>query len=69
MADTDLIKMRLTFWRDGKKPGDLIDVPADEVHRWRGYAEQAGEPKAETPKPTTDKNPTTGSQPQKAAGK
>ncbi|WP_329616484.1 hypothetical protein OG244_28560 [Streptomyces brevispora] len=47
MADTDLIKMRLTFWRDGKKPGDLIDVPADEVHRWKGYAE-----KVEAPKPT-----------------
>ncbi|WP_327335850.1 hypothetical protein OG384_04250 [Streptomyces sp. NBC_01324] len=47
MADTDLIKMRLTFWRDGKKPGDLIDVPVDEVHRWKGYAEQV-----EAPKPT-----------------
>ncbi|MGW2594753.1 hypothetical protein ACWCXC_31425 [Streptomyces sp. NPDC001515] len=38
MADTDLIKMRLTFWRDGKQPGDVIDVRADEAHRWTGFA-------------------------------
>lgn len=38
MADGDVVKMKLTFWRDGKKPGDVIDVPADEVHRWKGFA-------------------------------
>lgn len=41
MADGDTVKMKLTFWRDGKKPGDVIDVPADEVHRWKGFAVQA----------------------------
>jgi hypothetical protein len=44
MADGDVVKMKLTFWRDDKKPGDLIEVPADEVHRWKGFAEQVGEP-------------------------
>ncbi|MFS4103760.1 hypothetical protein [Streptomyces sp. PD-S100-1] len=44
MADGDVVKMKLTFWRDDKAPGDLIEVPADEVHRWKGYAEQVGEP-------------------------
>ncbi|MCZ4506924.1 hypothetical protein O3Q52_01610 [Streptomyces sp. ActVer] len=43
MADGDTVKMRLTFWRDGKKPGDVIDVPADEVHRWKGFAAQVGD--------------------------
>lgn len=44
MADGDVVKMRLTFWRDGKKPGDEIEVPVDEVHRWKGFAVQEGEP-------------------------
>ncbi|MFJ6559975.1 hypothetical protein ACIQMV_08840 [Streptomyces sp. NPDC091412] len=44
MADGDTVKMRLTFWRDDKKPGDLIDVPADEVHRWKGFAVEVDEP-------------------------
>ncbi|MFJ3089024.1 hypothetical protein [Streptomyces sp. NPDC086838] len=41
MADGSTVKMKLTFWRDGLKPGDTVDVPADEVHRWKGYAEPA----------------------------
>ena len=44
MADGDVVKMKLTFWRDDKKPGDVIEIPADEVHRWKGFAEQVGEP-------------------------
>lgn len=48
MADGDTVKMKLTFWRDGKKPGDLVDVPVDEVHRWKGFAVLADEPKAST---------------------
>lgn len=44
MADGDVVKMKLTFWRDDKKPGDVIEVPADEVHRWTGFAVQEGEP-------------------------
>lgn len=44
MADGDVVKMKLTFWRDDKKPGDEIEVPADEVHRWKGFAVQVGEP-------------------------
>ncbi|CAM5695096.1 hypothetical protein STENM36S_01772 [Streptomyces tendae] len=44
MADGDVVKMKLTFWRGDKAPGDLIEVPADEVHRWKGFAEQVGEP-------------------------
>ncbi|MFJ8923853.1 hypothetical protein ACIREK_30800 [Streptomyces sp. NPDC102415] len=65
MADGDTVKMRLTFWRNGKKPGDVIEVPADEVHRWKGFAEQV----KDTPKAATATNPTTGSVQQKAAGK
>lgn len=45
MADGDTVKMKLTFWRDGKKPGDLVDVPVDEVHRWKGFAVLVDEPK------------------------
>lgn len=54
MADGDVVKMKLTFWRDGKVPGDVIEIPADEVHRWKGYAEQVGEPypSGETTTPT-----------------
>lgn len=44
MADGDVVKMKLTFWRDDKKPGDIVEVPADEVHRWKGFAVQEGEP-------------------------
>ena len=55
MADGDVVKMKLTFWRDGKQPGDVIDVPADEVHSWKGFAEQvsAPEPSGETTTPTS----------------
>jgi hypothetical protein len=54
MADGDVVKMKLTFWRDGKVPGDVIEIPADEVHRWKGYAEQVGDPypSGETTTPT-----------------
>ncbi|NEA52427.1 hypothetical protein [Streptomyces sp. SID10815] len=44
MADGDVVTMRLTFWRDDLKPGDTVEVPADEVHRWTGYAVQDSEP-------------------------
>ncbi|MBL3664531.1 hypothetical protein JL475_00525 [Streptomyces sp. M2CJ-2] len=55
MADGDTVKMKLTFWRDDKQPGDLVDVPADEVHRWKGFAVQVDEPEPtpETTTPTT----------------
>lgn len=55
MADGDVVKMKLTFWRDGKKPGDIVEVPADEVHRWKGFATQVDqpEPSGETTTPTT----------------
>ena len=49
MADTGTVKMRLTFWRDGKKPGDIIDIPADEVHRWKGYAQPVTKTSVKTP--------------------
>ncbi|MFJ6729370.1 hypothetical protein ACIQPQ_31160 [Streptomyces sp. NPDC091281] len=54
MADGDVVKMRLTFWRDNKKPGDVIEIPADEVHRWDGFAVQEGDPypSGETTTPT-----------------
>lgn len=51
MADGDMVKMKLTFWRDGKKPGDLIDVPADEVHRWKGFAVEDTTSPSDTPNP------------------
>lgn len=63
MADSDTVKMQLTFWRDGKQPGDIVEVPADEVHRWKGFAVPAGdvaEP-GSTPNPggaPTDSAPT-----------
>ncbi|MFH8867167.1 hypothetical protein [Streptomyces griseus] len=70
MADTGTVKMRLTFWRGDKQPGDTVDVPADEVHRWKGFAEVVNDKKDdEAAKTAGEKNPTTGSQPQKAAGK
>lgn len=70
MADCDTVKMRLTFWRDGKQPGDVIEVRADEVHRWEGFAKKVEDTsKTESSKAQTDSNPTTGSQQQKAAGK
>lgn len=49
-SDIDTVKMRLTFWRDGKKPGDEIEVPVDEVPRWKGFAEPvaAGKGKADS---------------------
>ncbi|MFJ2568960.1 hypothetical protein ACIPJG_25235 [Streptomyces halstedii] len=62
---SDLVKMKLTFPRGKQQPGEIVDVPADEVHRWKGFAEQV----KDTPKAATDKNPTTGSVQQKAAGK
>lgn len=71
MSDRSTVKMRLTFPRGKQQPGETVDVPADEVHRWRGFAELVkDDSKAdETAKTAGDKNPTTGSQPQKAAGK
>lgn len=55
MADGDTVKMQLTFWRGDKKPGDIVEIPADEVHRWKGFAFQVDEPKpsGETTTPTT----------------
>lgn len=55
MADGDTVKMELTFWRDGKAPGDTVEVPADEVHRWKGFAKQVGDPQpsGETTTPTS----------------
>lgn len=67
---SDTVKMRLTFPRGKQQPGETVEVPADEVHRWKGYAEAVDDKKAdEAAKTAGDKNPTTGSQPQKAAGK
>ncbi|MFE3678721.1 hypothetical protein [Streptomyces griseus] len=67
---SDTVKMRLTFPRGKQQPGETVEVPADEVHRWRGFAEAVDDKKAdEAAKTAGDKNPTTGSQPQKAAGK
>jgi hypothetical protein len=64
MADT--VKMRLTFPRGKQMPGDVIDIPADEVHRWKGFGELAETAPKAAPAP---KAPTTGSEPAKAAGK
>ncbi|MET9051252.1 hypothetical protein LT966_21880 [Streptomyces griseobrunneus] len=76
---SDTVKMKLTFPRGKQQPGETVEVPADEVHRWHGFAEpiedkpkddEKGEAKPdETAKTSADKNPTTGSVPQKAAGK
>ncbi|MFE9850344.1 hypothetical protein ACFYPN_16240 [Streptomyces sp. NPDC005576] len=54
MADGDTVKMKLTFWRGGKQPGDVIEVPADEAHRWTGFAElvEESKPRAGAPSDT-----------------
>ncbi|MFC9987874.1 hypothetical protein ACFXKV_04585 [Streptomyces globisporus] len=70
MSDRSTVRMRLTFPRGKQQPGETVDVPADEVHRWKGFAEVVDDKKAdEAAKTAGEKNPTTGSQPQKAAGK
>lgn len=70
MADRSTVKMRLTFPRGKQQPGEFVEVPADEVHRWTGYAKVVDDKKAdEAAKTAGDKNPSTGSVPQKAAGK
>ncbi|MDP9953165.1 MULTISPECIES: hypothetical protein [Streptomyces] len=66
---SDAVKMKLTFWRGDKKPGDTVDVPADEVHRWKGFAEVVDKKGDDAAKTAGEKNPTTGNVPQKAAGK
>ncbi|WP_127468771.1 hypothetical protein [Streptomyces sp. B27] len=72
---SDTVKMKLTFPRGKQMPGEVVEVAADEVHRWKGFAELVedkpkDEAKAdEAAKTSADKNPTTGSVPQKAAGK
>ncbi|MFE7535192.1 hypothetical protein ACFU67_13080 [Streptomyces rhizosphaericola] len=67
---SDTVKMKLTFPRGKQMPGEVVEVAADEVHRWKGFAEPVDDKKAdETAKTSADKNPTTGSVPQKAAGK
>ncbi|MER6601193.1 hypothetical protein [Streptomyces parvus] len=66
MHDRSTVKMKLTFPRGKQMPGEIVEVPADEVHRWKGFAELVNDEAAKT---AGDKNPTTGSVPQKAAGK
>ncbi|MEU3432370.1 hypothetical protein [Streptomyces sp. NPDC006863] len=64
------VKMKLTFPRGKQMPGEIVEVPADEVHRWKGFAQAVDDKKTdETTKTAGEKNPTTGSVPQKAAGK
>ncbi|MFJ6363431.1 hypothetical protein ACIQIE_19905 [Streptomyces globisporus] len=70
MSDRSTVKMRLTFPRGKQQPGEIVEVASDEVHRWKGFAEVVDDKKAdEAAKTAGEKNPTTGSQPQKAAGK
>lgn len=68
---SDTVKMKLTFPRGKQQPGEIVEVAADEVHRWKGFAEVVkDDPKVdEVAKTTGDKNPTTGNVPQKTAGK
>jgi hypothetical protein len=51
MADGDTVKMRLTFWRGDKRPGDIVEVPVDEAPRWVGFAEhvETAKPRPGTP--------------------
>ncbi|MEU0160224.1 hypothetical protein ABZ154_15620 [Streptomyces sp. NPDC006261] len=63
---SDTVKMKLTFPRGKQLPGEIVDVAADEVHRWKGYAEPV---KNDQKTEDAAKAQTTGSQPQKAAGK
>ncbi|MGC4925540.1 hypothetical protein [Streptomyces sp. DT117] len=68
---SDTVKMKLTFPRGKQLPGETVEVAADEVHRWKGYAEPVkNDQKTEdAAKAGADKAQTAGSQPQKAAGK
>lgn len=57
MADS--VKMKLTFPRGKQQPGEIVEIPADEVHRWKGFAEPVTTPARpvtvktpDTPKPT-----------------
>ncbi|MFF2852687.1 hypothetical protein ACFVT5_41300 [Streptomyces sp. NPDC058001] len=61
MADGDTVKMKLSFWRGDQPPETVIDVPAGEVHRWRGYATPVAEatPTPE-PKPVAKTTPPSG---------
>ncbi|MGW0920085.1 hypothetical protein ACWD3J_13845 [Streptomyces sp. NPDC002755] len=68
MADGDVVKMRLTFWRDQQPPGTVIDVPADEVHRWKGFAVVADEPEQQSGETTTP-TAATSEQPKPASAK
>lgn len=65
MADgADLVTLKLTFWHKDKKPGDLVQVRRDELHRWRGFgvpvesdAQQAEQAKTDTAADSTPKAP------------
>lgn len=72
-SDIDTVKVELTFWRDGKKPGDVIEVPVDEVPRWVGFAKPiaAGRGKADSTEDRTGTRADTKSAPavEKSGGK
>ncbi|MFJ1648012.1 hypothetical protein [Streptomyces sp. NPDC088258] len=38
MSDNHLVKLRLTFWRGDKQPGDTFEVRPEDVNSWKGYA-------------------------------
>ncbi|MFI7890877.1 hypothetical protein ACIFUY_06390 [Streptomyces sp. CACIS-1.16CA] len=71
MSDRSTVKMKLTFPRGKQQPGEIVDVPADEVHRWKGFAVPVKNDQKtdDAAKAGVEKAQTTGSAPQKAAGK
>lgn len=58
MSDPDLVKLQLTFWNGDKKPGDVIEVRAEDVKSWKGYAVPADDTAAKTAEKTPPKQVT-----------
>ncbi|MFD3520412.1 hypothetical protein [Streptomyces sp. NPDC058653] len=67
MSDPDLVKLKLTFWNKGKKPGDVIEVRAEDVKSWKGYAVPVDAPAAKSAEKAPVKQVTT--EPPKAPAK
>lgn len=48
-----MVRMELTFWHKGKKPGDVVEVREEEVPQWFGFAKRLSDdqrPASEEPR-------------------
>lgn len=55
MSGADMVRMKLIFWHGTKAPGEVVEVRADEVASWYGYAERL--PDEEQPEPEESRDP------------